>query len=130
MKLTVLVAVPLLALACGQAAPPPATAPEATPKQGGTINLRMETDPFNWDVSRSVTNPNSTSTAMAYSTLLEFNKNFTGTNDPELNRLVEASRVEADPIKRREIVPQAYVKGFSPEWNIWAPRMVNVWLDK
>lgn len=66
-----------LALACGPAGTQPASGPEAggSPKYGGTLNVHVSPDPFNWDITFSKSNPNQDGVALAYSSLLGLSLN-------------------------------------------------------
>lgn len=67
----------LAACSAPQPAPAPAVIQEdAQPKAGGRINVRVNNDPFDWDMSTGgKTNPNSHGIALSYNSLLGFKKN-------------------------------------------------------
>src|SRR6478672_7246211 len=50
-----------------------APSPEGTPKNGGQLNLRASTDPFDWDLSYvGKSAPNGGGMSLAYNSLLEY----------------------------------------------------------
>lgn len=70
--LTLAVALPLIA--CGPAAQQAAPSPASdTPKAGGTINVRVSGDPFDWDLTdRGKSQPMNGGQPLAYNSLLGF----------------------------------------------------------
>ncbi len=69
-----LVGLALVALACGPTSGPvPAGSGDTgEPKYGGTFNMRVSPDPFNWDISYSKSTPNDNGIALANDRLLNF----------------------------------------------------------
>ena len=65
----------LVTTACQAAAPPTAVSPDGAsgPKQGGQLNTRISTDPYDWDLSYAgKTNPNEVGVAYSTNSLLGF----------------------------------------------------------
>jgi peptide/nickel transport system substrate-binding protein len=64
----------LLLAACGPQGSGPASGGDqsAAPKHGGTLNLRENADPFNWDISQSTSAPNLVHVMLAYDRLLDW----------------------------------------------------------
>ena len=67
-----LVLIALLAVACGTAQTPGVAPAGSEPKQGGVLNVRVDPDPFTWDISYSKSEPNDEGIALAYNSLLGF----------------------------------------------------------
>ena len=96
----------LLAIACGPSSQgTPQAGPQAdTPKPGGVLTLREDTDPFNWDISRQISAPNTVQVVLAYNTLLNFR---TGPGVP-----YEANVIEPELAERWEVSPDAKTHTF------------------
>ncbi len=72
----VLSGVTLVVLACGpsSAVLPTSSSGAHQPKPGGTLNVHVSPDPFNWDITFSRSTPNGDAVALAYDSLLGFKK--------------------------------------------------------
>ena len=73
-KATILVLIAgLFALACGPAAQQQPQAASNQPKPGGFLNVTIETDPFDWDITYvGKSDPNKTGIGLSYLSLLKF----------------------------------------------------------
>lgn len=68
-----IVALALAGLACGPAAQPQPQAASNQPRAGGYLNVAIETDPFDWDITYlGKSNPNNPGIGLAYLSLLRF----------------------------------------------------------
>ncbi len=69
-----LVAVTILALACGPSQQAPASgSADGQPRHGGQLNVTIDTDPFDWDISfLGKSNPNVEGLGLSYNSLLKF----------------------------------------------------------
>ncbi len=99
-------ALALIGLACGPTSQgtPPQAGTQEIPKPGGVLTLREDTDPFNWDISRQSSAPNTVQVVLAYNTLMNFK---TGPDIP-----YQAGVIEPELAERWEVSPDAKTHTF------------------